>query len=428
MRLRGYQERCVEDLEASYRTGVKRVVLVLSTGGGKTAIGAHAAARVVGRGRRVLWLAHRRELVDQAADRQVAPAGVVMAGRRPVDAPIQVASVDTLAARGSHPPAAFIVVDEAHHATAETWRAIVAKYPGAWVLGLTATPERGDGTALGNVFEALVPGPSTPDLIELGHLVDCEVIAPDREGNHLACAPADAWQKWAQGSAGFIFAKTVAESEAIAAELRQRGIAAAHVDGETPKQARDRIVSRFRRGELDVLCSVYVFTEGIDLPRARVCLLARGCGHAGTYLQMVGRVLRPHPGKKRALLIDLKGVVHAHGLPTDARTYSLEGLAIGTDEKVPPISQCPECGACWRSGTSRECLRCSYELPPPEASKVVERAIGRVQKVLRPNAGRDEKRKNLEKWRGIALERGYKPTWANVRFKAVYGHWPARWM
>jgi len=346
-----------------------------------------------------------------------------MAGVKPEDAPVQVASVDTLAASKVRPPADLVVVDEAHHATAETWREILSAYPKAWILGLTATPERGDGTALGNVFDTMITGPSIPELVDAGHLVDCDVIAPDSERNHLACEPVEAWQKWAGGRPGFVFARTIEQSRRLASQIPD----AAHVDGSTPKDVRDSILERFRSGSINVLSSVFVFTEGVDLPRAGVCMLARGCGHAGTFLQMVGRVLRPHPLKERALLIDLVGAVHSHGLPTDERTYSLEGLPISTSEKVPPITQCVECGACWRSGTSRVCIRCKAELPPPKEPDVIDRKLSAVKRVLRPNASQEERSRNLEKWRNIARERGYKSSWASVRYKAVYGQWPRRW-
>lgn len=423
MTLRDYQIRAVDDVRNAYSAGHRRVVYVGPTGSGKTVVGAEVVSRAVSRGRRVLWLAHRRELVEQTAKR-IPGAGVVMAGVAPADAPVQVASLDTLVARGERPPADMVVIDECHHATAETWRDLLDSYPRAWVLGLTATPERADGVALGNVFEALVPGPSVPDLVAAGHLVDCEVLAPDSERNALACEPWEAWSKWCRrGDSGFVFARTIEQSKRIASELNARGIPARHVDGETNTIARTDAIESFRLGFVNVLCSVFVFTEGVDLPRARVCMLARGCGATGTYLQMVGRVLRPHPLKDKALLIDLVGAVHAHGLPTDARTYSLDGRAISTNEKVPPLSQCTECGAVWRSGSTR-CPRCGYVLPPPEEPRVVLAKIDEVRKVLRPHASLKEKRERMVHLRKVAAEKGYKVAWAAVRFKAIYGHWP----
>lgn len=421
MHLRDYQLQAISDVRASMHKH-RRVCLVVPTGGGKTAIGAHVADRAREKGKRVLWLAHRRELVSQAAKR-IEGSGIVMAGVQPAAASIQVASVDTLTARGELPPADLIVVDECHHATAETWRDIIQAYPLAYVLGLTATPERSDGVALGHIFQDLVAGPSVQDLIALGFLVDCDVIAPDSEKNALACEPIEAWQKWCRkGDAGFIFCRTIEQSKRMAAEFCSFGIPARHVDGETNHVARADAISSFEHGFVNILTSVYVFTEGTDLPRARVCMLARNCQATSTYLQMVGRVLRPHPLKERAILIDLVGAVHTHGLPTDHRKYSLEGSAISTAEKIKALTQCTECGAVWRG--PRECPRCGYVLPPPEAPRVVLARLDEVKRVLRPNATLAEKRQRMALLRKTAMEKGYKPAWAAVRFKAIYGHWP----
>lgn len=422
MTLRDYQLRAVDEIRTTMRTH-RRVVYVLPTGGGKTKVGQSVAELAVAKGNRVLWLAHRRELVAQAAKR-IENAGIIMAGIDATESPIQVASIDTLNARGDRPPADLIIVDECHHATAESWRDVIQAYPKAFVLGLTATPERGDGVALGNIFTALIPGPSVPDLIDQNYLVDCDVIAPDQNRNALACEPVEAWTKWARrGDAGFVFAKTIEQSKKLASEFNANGIPARHVDGETNLIARTDAIKSFEAGFVNVLTSVYVFTEGVDLPRARVCMLARNCQGAGTFLQMVGRVLRPYPTKHRALLIDLVGAVHTHGLPTDERTYSLDGKAISSVEALPALTQCAECGAVWR-GASRECPRCKYVLPPPEEPKVRPREMTEYRRPIRAHAPQAERDRKLAEWIKIAQERGYKRGWVIHKYQSVYGTLP----
>lgn len=428
MQPRPYQVKAVDDCRQAYRDGASAVLLVVPTGGGKTVIGSLVVGGAVARGLRVLWLAGRRELVDQAASRMPVPAGVVMAGRPEArGAPVQVASVDTLAERGAVPEADLVVYDEAHHVNAPTSRAVLAANPRAKVLGLTATPIRSDGTALGDVFERLVVGPSVRELIAEGHLVPCEVLAPPKKKQALAASPAEAWLRLAGGRPGFVFAATIAESRAVVEALRARGVQAAHVDGETPTREREATVEAFRAGRLTVLSSVYVFTEGVDVPRAEVCLLARGCGHAGTYLQMVGRVLRPAPGKASALLIDLMGSVHQHGLPDDDRVWSLEGEPVRQAERAVAIAQCMACAATWRSGTRRDCPRCGAELPAPEALEVAEDVLGSARVAMpaptRPLASQAEKDRELQRLRALARQRGYKRAWVGMRYRAMFGEW-----
>ena len=424
---RPYQLDLVARARAAF-LGTRSVLAVLPTGGGKTQVGSMVVEGALAKRLRVLWLAHRRELVDQAASRLPGEVGVLMAGRRARPAPVQVASIDTIADRDDLPPADLIVYDEAHHVVARTSRDLLARYPGARVLGLTATPCRSDGTALGDVFEALVSGPTVRELIAEGHLVEADVIGPTDEGKALAADPVAAWRAHAGGRPGFLFAKTVASSREYAAALTAAGIPAAHVDGTTARTAREAAIDGFRRGRIDVLSSVQVFTEGVDCPRAAVCMLARGCDHQGTYLQMVGRVLRPAPGKTRALVIDLVGAAHRHGLPDDDREWSLSGEPIRDRDAAIALTQCPECGAVWRAGVRRTCLRCGWEMPSPEAMPVSERPIedlrARLAGALRARASPESQAKKLEELRGIAAAKGYKSTWVGMKFKAIFGHWP----
>ncbi len=430
MQLRAYQGQAIEDVRREFATGARAVLLVLPTGAGKTVVGVAMVQGALDRGLRVLWLAPRRELVDQAARRMPGRVGVVMAGR-PADpgAPVQVASIDTLTCRGDMPPADLVIYDEAHHAAAVTHQQLLQAYPDARVVGLTATPQRSDGTALGDVFDRLAVGPSIADLTELGHLVPCDVLAPADAGETLAAEPVDAWIEHSGGRPGFLFAPTVAKSKEYAATLTERGVLAAHVDGNTAKKKRDWAVNAFRQGKIDVLSSVFVFTEGVDLPRASVCMLARGCGHVGTFLQMVGRSLRPAPGKERALLIDLVGAVHLHGLPEDDRVWSLEGQAARLSDRLPPVCQCLKCGAVFRPNARRACPRCAWELPAPEAPKVEARPLQDLRervrdRVFRPRASEEEKAKALRRLRETAQMRGYKPKWVGMRYRAQFGEWP----
>jgi superfamily II DNA or RNA helicase len=313
------------------------------------------------------------------------------------------------------------VLDEAHHYAAPEWGSLAARYVSSVRLGLTATPERADRTALGDLFDALAVAASVRDLTETGYLVPCDTIAPTRhlEGG-IAVSPVAAYQRHAAGRRAVVFCANVRHAQETAAEFRAAGVTAACIDGEMAPGARDETLARFRSGELRVLTNVFVLTEGWDAPEAEVCILARGCSSAAMLLQAVGRVLRPAPGKSRALLIDLKGAVHLHGLPGDDREYSLSGRPIRKLESLTPLSQCRECGAVYRSAPT--CVRCGARLPPPKLPRALR---GELSQIYATAAG-EEKREYLRRMHAEAKKRGYAPGWAVMKFKAKYGHWPQR--
>lgn len=402
------------------------VLLVIPTGGGKTKTAVNCVFAAVSRGLRVLWIVHRRELAAQARDRMlrdgIERVGIILDGRPSTDpdAPVQIASAQTLASNGSRPPADLLVWDEAHHCVAETFRAIAAAYPRAYHLGLTATPERSDGTALGNVFSHLVAPVSIRELIDSGTLVPCDVIGPAKATSALSTDPLEAYRAHAGEQRAVVFIDSVAAARELAARFNEAGIPAGFVDGSQPVAERESVLQRFKSGALRVVCNVYVLTEGYDDPSLPVCILARGCGSAGMFLQIVGRVLRAAPGKSRATLIDLRGAVHRHGLPDEDRAYSLEGKPIRKANDAIKLSRCKDCGAVFRVATT--CPRCGAQIASDKRQSVKASKLGKIARV----ATSEEK---LAAWKRFCLharEYGWKPGAAAHRFKAVFGHWPDR--
>ncbi len=156
----------------------------------------------------------------------------------------------------------------------------------------------------------------------------------------------------------------------VAARLTSAGVPSACVEGTTKPRDRQALIDRFKAGDLQVLTNCMCLTEGFDAPMIEVCILARGADHAGLYIQMVGRALRPFPGKDRARVYDLKGVAHVHGLPDQDRVYSLTGKAIDTVEKLPALMTCP-CGAVYRPAPN--CPVCGREKRMPEPPEVIVR-------------------------------------------------------
>jgi superfamily II DNA or RNA helicase len=432
--LRPHQERAIAAVRRCYAKKVRRVLLVAPTGFGKTAVSSVLIAWAVSKGRKVLFLVHRREIVKDTHRRLVAggvSAGLIMADEATTEAPVQVASVATIVARETFPAADLIVWDEAHHTAAESYRAIAAQYPNAWHLGLTATPERADGVGLRDAFDELVVGATVRELQEAidpatgaPYLAACEVVSTRRalESGTLSEDPVTAWKRHAPGRSTVLFARTVDESKAHAAAFNTAGIPAGHIDGTTPARDRDATLAAFAAGELVVLCNVFVLTEGWDCPRAKVCLLARSCGSAATYLQMIGRVLRAHQGES-ALLIDLVGAMHLHGYPDEERVFSLDGIERKPKKDRPWIRQCLTCGHCVLGAKAGPaCARCGTGWPAQARSTVVHEHLGTVRGLALPT--REELGAEYREWLKTERDRKYKPFWAAVQFKKKYGAYP----
>lgn len=366
MSLRPYQQDAYTAAREAIRallTAKRRpsVCVVLPTGGGKTRLGAEMIAACVAKGGRAWWAVNRYEVADQAFDALTARGlrcGMVCASSAKAPQPyasIQVGTFQSLIARDLTLPANLIIFDECHHAGAKTFAEYVNRYPSVPLIGLTATPERGDGKGLGGMFEEIVVGARVKQLIELGHLVSANLIRPGRKlrSGEIAQRPVDAWMQhaWRAGQPmprTVVFSPSVLIAEEHAEQFRMQGIPAVMVEGNTDPGKRRQAFADLRSGKVPVLCNVYIATEGFDIPAIECVTLARGCGAAGTYLQMVGRGLRPFEDKTACTVLDLQGISWDHGHPEDDRTYSLTGRGIsepGAAEPTVTQAYCKVCSA-----------------------------------------------------------------------------------
>lgn len=384
--LRPYQARAVNEALLAKRRGVRRILLVAPTGAGKTEIYLEITRRAVVAGLRVGIFAHRRELITQPAARLKArglPFGVVMAGVRPMpSAQVQLLSVQTVTAREHAPDLDVLIFDEAHHATAETYATIAAAYPRAVLFGLTATPERGDGAAMGDAFDEMIVVASVAELQAQGHLVRAEHIGPTAgkkrsASEGMADCPIAMYRRICEQQRRFtgggalpaiFFGANVKHAYDLAERLTAGGYRAACIEGETRDRA--ALLERYTVGDLDVLTNVYVLTEGTDLPRTQVVAVARGCSVWSAWVQMGGRALRLHPGKSRAFILDPFGHTYEHGLLSDTPTFSLHGRAASITQPVAAIHSCKTCGCAFRP-PAIICPRCGAAVPPPAPPKAV---------------------------------------------------------
>lgn len=430
--LRPYQVKAVDDVRQQYQAGRRAPVLVMPTGAGKTQVAAWIIRAALDRGNRTLFCAGRTELLDQTVSK-LNSAGVdsvrlIQASRDvgPKDAEVTVASIQTLTTRrwqDNLPPAELVILDECHHGAATTWARVLNQYPTALRLGLTATPERADGKPLGDLFDCLVTGPSVSDLTAAGHLVECIAFPPAGgsrlDATEIALDPVAAYQRNGNGERAVAFCRSRIHAQRTEAEFLSAGIECAVIDGTMTRLQRRDTLARFRAGELRVLSSVGVLTEGWDDPGCSVAILLRGFEHPGLYIQCIGRILRPYPGKQQARLIDLVGSFWDHGSPDIERVYSLDGKAI-TKAVREEIKQCRKCGACYRSG--QRCPGCGAEQEVMPFTSPVSTGVGlvEVKGPVAPKAKRDYVMTITAQWPGRCeacqrpINRGDEILWTTV--------------
>jgi DNA repair protein RadD len=461
--LRDYQLTTIAEVRAAIVAGHKRILVVIPTGGGKTTIGGAMIHGSIAKGNRALWLAHRKELVEQAHERISSPragfgipAGLIMAGSPPRRKhQVQVASIATLIRRDL-PTAKLVLVDEAHHSVSPSFLAMLDKYPHAVIIGLTATPYRLDGRGLGDVYTAIVAPVSIADLQAQGHLTpvryfgtrkdlepkmdevktiagdyDAKAMFKEFDKRPLYDGVVANYRKFADASRAIVFNINVEHSLKVMEAFRATGIAAYHVDGETPRAEREKILKDFKAGAFEVLCNVNILTEGFDLPAIETVILNRATKSKSLYLQMVGRGLRPAPGKSACTVIDQGGNVRHFGPVEHPEEHSLEATAKkkgGSATSAPPmkccpgcerldllfVATCPECGHVYSSGEMKleqeDFLELTDFLPKNVVVKGIKKPVPDHLKKNWLEMSKDE----LKEYAAI---QGYKHGWVHCQLK-----------
>jgi len=403
------QEGAIQGVRTSFARSNRRTLLVAPCGFGKTACFSYVASGVNQARKRVTILAHRSELLEQISDELKlwnVPHGMLLGGM--IGLPrsnIVVASVQTLARRLKHYPAPdLIVVDEAHHCSVDSqYDHIISAFPSARVLGVTATPCRLDGRGLGEMFDDMVVGPSVAELIALGRLSPFEVYAPsspDLSGVHRRAGDyvksgleqvmdkpkitgnaVEYYKKLAYGKRGVAFCVSVKHAMDVAEEFRNAGFRASHVEGRMKDDERARIIEKFRVGDLDILTSADLISEGFNVPNIEVAIGLRPTQSLSLFIQQNGRALRLAPGKTKAIIIDHAGNTLRHGFIDDHREWTLDGAdeKRAKGEAVPRIQTCPACFAVHKPAPV--CVKCGHVYQTK--GRIVEHVDGELVQVAR---------------------------------------------
>ena len=382
MNLRPYQQQLVTEIRGQYQLGHRSVLAVLPTGGGKTVCFSYIAQAAARKGNRVLILVHRAELLDQASRAMPVPHGIIAANRgMDLSHAVQVASVQTVARRLHLLPRDFfqlIVIDEAHHTSAGTWDKTIQHFHAAKLLGVTATPIRGDGRGLGGHYQVMVEGPTAQQLTDDGYLAPAKVLAPpgfDSSGLRKRMGDFDTkdaeqrvgtimgdcvghYRKHLDGQTAIAFCCSVAHAEATARLFQSAGIAAASIDGTMSSERRRDLLSELGTGRLKVLTSCALIGEGVDVPSVGGCILLRPTASVGLHLQMIGRCLRPQDDK-RAVVLDHVGNTLRLGHHLEPREWSLAGGAKQAREQALSVKVCPQCFATSAS-QAQVCSDCGH--------------------------------------------------------------------
>lgn len=415
IKLRDYQESAVQEIRLEFRARHAPVLLVMPTGSGKTYTFSFMAASGAEKGRRIIIIVHRKELLLQASA-SLRALGIEHGMISPHFTPnphalIQVASVDTLLIRLKKRPDRYkfdiVIFDEAHHVLADN------KWGRAWeqlgrplMLGVTATPVRTDGKGLGahagGVFKSMVLGPLVPELIAMGKLVnpivytsldtpDLSGLRKDKDGEynraalaervdkpHITGSAVEHYGRICPGAKAIVFCSSIRHAKHVRDEFNAAGYKFELLCGapEMSDSERTAINRKLRRGEIHGACTVDLVSEGYDLPDLECCIMLRPTASEALFLQQVGRIMRPSPTKRGCWLLDHCGNVGVmidgtfkikHGLPDQVREWTLDGRQKKkkgqkeVDEGTIDLRQCPKCYIVHAPAPT--CPACGYVYP-----------------------------------------------------------------
>lgn len=428
--LRAYQTEIINEVKNAFMRGFKLPCVVAPCGAGKSVILSEIIRRTTHNKNNVLFLVHRKELIDQIrntlqsndVDMDFVTLGMVQTIVRRLDKTV----VPSL-----------IIIDESHHVLANSYKKIIAHFSTALVVGFTATPVRLNGGGLGDINDILIEKVTAKWLIENNFLSPYKYYAPEivqtdtlnikRTGEFDMSGLDDQfnakmvwgdvirhYQKLAPGEQAILYASSIYQSEKMAASFNAVGIRSAHIDGKTPKTLRDDIIKRFREGEIKVLCNLDLIGEGFDVPDCSTVIMLRPTQSLSLYIQQSMRGMRYRPGKT-SIIIDHVGNVTRFGLPDMERTWSLTPRKGSNATKAEaPVKICKECFMTV-SQTAKRCEHCGSEFKV-EVKAVEVDELAELQEINETSFTLDYREpgdcKNMGELYELAKSRNYKRGWA----------------
>jgi len=439
MNLRHYQAGAVSSLRVNINRGLKSQLLVIPTGGGKTVVFTTIAKGAISKGKTVMIVCDRKELISQAGDNlgRLGLIPTIIAPGYPQNINnCYLASVDTLRRR-TLPKVDIIIIDEAHK---QTFDKLIQRYRDEGmtplIIGATATPLRtGNQNSLSDYYETIVEPTTTDKLLNEGFLVPCRTFAAKMDlsavkmtgGDYNNAAlytefnkaklydgVIDQYEKFAKGKKTLIFNVNVQHSKNTVEAFTAAGYKAKHLDGSTPKELRRYLLESFHRGEFDILSNCSVLTTGYDEPSIEAIIMNRATKSLPLYLQMAGRGSRLHPGKSNFVLIDMGANCYEHGLWSDPRDWNIIKKK-RNNTGVAPVKLCPKCEA-MNPASAAICLDCKFVFPVKE-KKLLEGIFVEVKATRGLTVAMDFKNATLEQLKAYEVESKYKQGWAHATFK-----------
>jgi len=385
--LRSYQTKVIEDDKLLLKNGKRSILNVCPTGSGKTIIFSHITASAIEKGNRVLILTHRSEIMKQAMQKLYnygVIAGQIASGKPLTRDYAQVAMVQTIVNRLNiikHRPN-LIIADEAHHCVSPTWKKVLSYYSDIPILGFTATPERLSGEGLIDIFSDMVLGPSISELVKQGHLAYPRIFRPpheseenyrivrgdfDRDQQEKAMTKKviigdiiEHYRKYLNGNPAACFCLHHNHMHQMYDVFTDANIRAVKVYSGMSDIERERALKGIADGTYNVILSVDILGEGVDVPGLHGVIQLRRTTSLSIHLQQCGRSLRLAPGKECAFILDHCGNTKIHGHVLADRDWSLDhGKRNFKKDKVPKTTSCPRCMAIW-PGEPHKCFDCDF--------------------------------------------------------------------
>lgn len=440
-KLRPYQNEAIDLLRASIAQH-KRSILCVPTGGGKTTIVSSMISSAILKGKSILFLAHRKELLTQAIERLESfglKPGLIQGANTKPNLNLNVASVQTLRNRlNLLKKIDIIFIDECHLAMANSYRTILDHYPEAFVVGMTATPSRLDGKPLGDIFKDIVNPISINLLTSLNFLCPVRKFANkehvDLSGigsvggdfnsaqlyskfnkSTLYAGVVNNYLKFAKDRSFIVFCVNVEHSKNTAQAFQNAGITCEHLDGDTPQAERDITIAKLKSGIIQGVSNVGLFTEGFDMPHISCVILNRATQSLALYLQMVGRGLRLAPNKTDLVVIDHGDNVMRHGWYDQEHEWSLTQKKKKTDKQNAfPVRLCESCEAMMPVSTTI-CPECGHQKEQKELMPVYAEFAELKKPVIPPELRKSWRTMTVSELQQIAKIKGYKQGWVKVQ-------------